>query len=307
MLCLRFAEASSAGLGHAPEVLGKKAGQETAARVNRPLTQSQIGASTKSIFRRIVQARLYQGNVWTLEGGGQTPLTVARTLSSLQPSFVTGLIRLPEDSMLSSSVVEAFEAVRSAVRASSKSCRFDVFVNLGLEKSPELLTRKMKEATAQIHPDAWTFHVPAESRGLDPELFDSGISFAHANGQMVGYDGPLSLIPEGVDFIVLRVWDLRMNRKEVEYLREKERLPLIVQLPGKSERKGRDEVGKYISRMTTVERSQLLTQLAENQGSWGYRLAYPVFYPVSQALKSFDTTKDGSLLITIRSLLARYD
>jgi hypothetical protein len=59
--------------------------------------------------------------------------------------------------------------------------------------------------------------------------------------------------------------------------------------------------------MDGSEKAALITQLAVNQSSWGYRLAYPLFYPVESARRSFDATKDSILMVTIRSLLARFN
>jgi hypothetical protein len=59
--------------------------------------------------------------------------------------------------------------------------------------------------------------------------------------------------------------------------------------------------------MDTAKRSDLLTRLAENQSAWGYRFAYPIFYPLTPQRQAFDVTKDGTLLVVIRSLLARFD
>ena len=158
--------------------------------INQPLSQNELKASPKAIFQRVVQARLFHDGTWTLDGNSQTPVTAARTLASLQPSFITGLIRLPDHGVLSNAEVEAFSTVRSAVLAANKSCRFDVLINAGDEHSSEVFVRRMKEFTALIHPDAWTFYVDPDTVAVAPEVFEEGVAAAHAAGQMVGYDGP---------------------------------------------------------------------------------------------------------------------
>ena len=132
------------------------------------------------------------------------------------------------------------------------------------------------------------------------------IAYAHSQGQMVGYDGPISLIPEGVDYIVIRAWDLKVKRDQVEHLRSKQRVPLIVELPTTFGTKASKDCTDYMSHMNPVEKGEVLADLAENQ-AWGYRLAYPVFYPVDPNRHVFDATKDTILMVTIRSLLARYN
>jgi hypothetical protein len=124
---------------------------------------------------------------------------------------------------------------------------------------------------------------------------------------MVGYDGPLSMVPDGVDYIVVRAWDLKVNVQEIEHLRAKHRVPLIVVLPGTDGGQAPPEVIKYVEKMGTAGRSELLTELARQQTPLGYHLAYPVFYPIHPAHHAFDSTKDTILLVTIRALTARFN
>jgi len=275
--------------------------------INEPLSQGVLKVSLKQIFQRIVQARLFHAGSWTLGGSSQTPVTVARTLASLEPSFVTGLLRLPDHGELSNAEEEAFATIRTAVLEVKKNCRFDVLINVGDENSPELFVERMRGFAAQIHPDAWTFYVSPETQTISPKVFAEGIAAAHAAGQLVGYDGPLSLIPEGVDYIVIRAWGLTINRKQIEVLREKQRVPLIVELPTTFGNKASVDVISYVDEMESSDRVSLMTRLAENQNSWGYRLAYPIFYPLHPARHAFDVTKDNMLLVSIRALMSRFN
>lgn len=291
--------ASGAGKGHplpSPSV----------EKSNLPLTAVALKASTKAIFQRVIQARLYQGGAWTLSPS-QTPLTVSRTLSSLRPTFVTGLLRIGNEGELSNAEAEAFRTNVDAIRSVSKGCRFDVVINAGVEESAASFVRRMKEISTRIHPDAWTFLILPDDDSINPELITEGISQAHAAGQMVGYDGPLQLIPDGVDYIVVRAWNLTVQRGVVEQLRAKHGVPVIVELPSTFGKTAGDDVQSYVDKMTARERAEVLTRLAESQGSRGYRFAYPVFYPIYPQRHAFDSTKDETLLVTIRSLLTRFD
>ena len=275
--------------------------------INKPLSSFALKASTKAIFQRIVQARLFQSGTWTLADNSQTTMTAARTLASLQPTFISGLLRLPDHGELSDAEAEAYASVRATVLASSKTCRFDVLINAGEEQSPEIFVQRIKEFNVRIHPDSWTFYVSPETRAISPEVFVEGIAEAHAEGQMVGYDGPLSLIPEGVDFIVIRAWNFKVNHEEIDLLRAKQRVPLIVELPTTFGNKEYSEVIAYVEEMGSQDRVSRITELAENQYSWGYRFAYPIFYPLYPARHAFDATKDNILLVSIRALLSRFN
>jgi hypothetical protein len=275
--------------------------------INEPLPTSSLKTSVKAIFQRVIQARLFHSGVWTLSSSSQTPATVARTISSLQPSFVTGLLRISDKGELSSGEVEGFTTVRSAVKKENKGCRFDILLNAGMDCSGEYFVRRMKDISARLHPDAWTFYVAPDNVSVNPDVFEQGIAFAHSQGEMVGFDGPLSLIPEGVDYIVIRAWNFGVNRKQLDLLRTKQRVPLIVELPTTFGNNPSKEVRLFIEEMDTEERASTVSHLAENQNAWGYHLAYPIFYPLYPAQHAFDATKDNILLVMLRSLLTRYN
>jgi hypothetical protein len=297
-------EAAGGAKGHSSLTT---ASSENGDLMNQPLSAIQLKAPLKLIFQRVIQARLFHSGFWTLQGSSQTPVTATRTIASLQPSFVTGILRVPDRGELSNAEVEGYDAMRNEIRKGGKACRFDLVINAGAQESEEMIVRRMHEITVRVHPDAWTFYVGPDDTSVYPGVFAEGIAYAHSLGQMAGYDGPLSLIPEGVDYIVVRAWNLKVNRKQLDLLRAKQRVPIVVEIPSTFGMKSSPEVSTYIREMKSSERSETLTRLAENQGSWGYHFAYPVFYPLYPARQAFDATKDNLLLVTIRSLLARFN
>jgi hypothetical protein len=296
--------ASGAGKGHSSPQ-SEPSPRDTV--LNEPLSAQVLGKAPRQIFQRVVQARVFHLGNWTLGTSSSTPASIGRTLASLRPSFVTGLLRVPDHGPLSPREAEAFRVIRSSVEAASRDCRFDVVLNAGSESSPESFVRRMKEISVQARPDAWTLYVPPDDSSLNPAILESAIAAAHAAGQMAGYDGPLSLVPEGIDYLVVRAWDLRLNRHQIDWLRERHRIPLLVELPTTFGTKHSPDVERYIEELDSAGRSSLLTILAENQSGWGYRFAYPVFYPLTEEHEAFDATKDTILMVTIRSLLARFN
>jgi len=304
LLLLSFQSLEAAG-GWKVSTLRLPSATPSTDTINQPLSSSSLKISQKALFMRVIQARLFHNGNWTLGDSSQTPVTVARTIASLHPSFVTGLLRIVDHGALSQREEEAFYTIRSAVQASSKGCRFDVVLNASEERSGELIIRHMKEITTRIHPDAWTLYVTPDDTMVNPEVFEEGIAAAHAAGQMVGYDGPLSLVPEGIDYLVVRAWDLKVSRHQIDLLKASKRIPLIVELPTTFGVQPSSEVTSYVNELSSEDRATLLTSLAVNQGAWGYRFAYPVFYPLCPAKRAFDATKDPILMVTIRSLMAR--
>jgi hypothetical protein len=294
----------AAGGGNGNHQLSLQNNRET---INKPLSQFALKASPKTIFQRVVQARLFHSGTWTLSDSSQTPVTVARTLASLQPTLLMGLLRIPDHEEFTANETEAFATVKTAVLAASKNCRFDVLINAGAERSEEAFIQRMKGVTTRIHPDSWTFYVSPETKSISPGVFQYGISEAHASGQMVGYDGPLSLIPEGVDFIVIRAWNFKIDQEQIDFLRDKKKVPIVVELPTTFGTRTYPEVISYVEEMETGDRISLMTRLANNQYSWGYHFAYPIFYPLYPSRHAFDATKDNILLVSIRALLAKFN
>jgi len=305
LLLLPFGQLMAAGGGRGnPGTTGSPNPSENL--INKPLSAQELKATPKSVFQRVVQARVYNLGFWTLEDASQTPVTAGRTISSLRPSFVTGLLRLADRGVPGNAESEAFATIRSAVRSAVKGCRFDVEIDAGNETSGSLLVRRMKEVDSRIHPDAWTLFVPPDSTSINPEALADAISLAHSLGEMAGYDGPLSLIPEGVDYIVIRAWSLQVSREQLERLSSR-RVPLIVELPNNFGSRDHPDCTRYLREMDGVEKASLLSRLAMNQGAWGYRFAYPVFYPLQSPRKAFDSTKDSILMVTMRSLMTRFN
>jgi hypothetical protein len=278
----------------------------TADLLSRPLTSAELKVPSKTIFQRVIQSRVYHLGSSALEGTSQTPVTVGRTLASLHPSFVTGIVRVSDHGVPGYAESEAYATIRTAVRSAVKGCRFDVVIDAGQESSSSLFIRRMKEIDKRIHPDAWTLYIAPDDTTINPEALAEAINYAHSENDLVGYDGPLTLIPEGVDYIVVRAWNLQVNREQIERLASR-RVPLIVELPTNFGIKEHPDCTRYIRDMDGTERAALLTSLASNQGTWGYRLAYPLYYPVSFSRKAFDATKDSILMVTIRSLMARFN
>lgn len=273
---------------------------------NSPLSAAVLKAQPKAVFQRVLQARVSHLGSWTLEDSSQTPVTVGRTIASMRPTFVTGLLKVLEHGVPGNAESEAYMTIRSAVCSSVKGCRFDIVIDSGNEAADNLLVRRMKEIDNRIHPDAWTLYIPPDDSSIRPDSLAGAISFAHSRGAMAGYDGPLSVIPEGVDYIVVRTWNLQVNREQLERLSSR-RVPLIVEIPTTLGGREHPDCSRYIHEMEESDRASALTALASNQGSWGYRLAYPLFHPLQSSRKASEATKDSILMVTIRSLITRFN
>ncbi len=275
--------------------------------VNAPLKHSFLKVDNKEIFRRVIQARLFHQGSWTLPGSSQTPLSIGRSLASLHPTFLTGLVRVQDYGGITNADVEAFKAVRSVVLTENRECLFDMVVNAGDESFGSVFIEHLKQINAKVRPDAWTFLVRPNDKNVNALVLAKGVAYAHSCGQLVGFEGPLSLIPEGVDFIVIRAWDFKVSKTKLASIRAKYEVPLIVEIPTSFGKSKQPEVISYFKNESGVDRSEVISRLAVDQSSFGYRFAYPLIYPIDPVGHSFDATKDLILFVTIRALMVKFN
>ena len=94
-----------------------------------PLTTHLHPIDLKSTLTRVLQFRIIRDG----DEKAETPLSafksIARTLSSLQPTLVSGLLYISESSPLKPAQVEMFTRVRREVMAANPHCKFDVIIN----------------------------------------------------------------------------------------------------------------------------------------------------------------------------------
>ncbi len=76
---------------------------------------------------RVATVRIYQHNDWTIPG--ENPSSVAKTLASLKPTWVSSLIRYDEGERPQADEIAAWNKIRAAVRAVSPDAQFGIELN----------------------------------------------------------------------------------------------------------------------------------------------------------------------------------
>ena len=154
-------------------------------------------------------------------------------------------------------------------------------------------------------PDLIIFRLLSNNEMVYPAALTKAMEFAHAHGQMVGYEGPTAMIPDAADFIVVRAKNLEVRRDEISTLRARHHLPILVNIPADIQQH-EHQVGEVPKELSISERTKLLMHLAENQSSFGYHFIYPITSP-SQQDHPLEITTDNALLVTMKALMARYN
>lgn len=258
----------------------------------------------RSMLTRILQVTLYHGDKARFERSPEKMQNVARAVSSFQPSLVSALLYLSEEKILSADQIEAFQFFRKEILLANPRCKFDVKLNVTSYATAAELISKLQEINTKLGPDSVTLTVPKSNEVVYPSALIKGIDYLHLHGQLVGYEGPPCMIPDGVDFLLLRAEKGEVHREEIASLRTKHRLPLLVQV-GTSF--WDDDSINFEQPSISLNQAKLLTHLAEEQNAFGYHFIYPVLCAMVGKQHDFHELTESSLLVTMRALMTRFN
>ncbi len=217
--------------------------------------------------------------------------SLERTLNALQPSLIIGFPHLTDETPLSTSQTALFLEVRQKVLLANPHCKFAVTIHVSNYLTVPELLNKLQDVITKLGPDIINMAVSSSSDVISPSAVARGIEYAHAHGQLVSYEGPANMIPDGIDCFVMKALNGEVHRDEINSFKMKHHLPVIVQLPNMNHSKDGKE-------------TLPLSHLAEAQASFGYHLAYPLQLTPAGNLSA---NKDTSFLVTLRALLTRYN
>ena len=238
--------------------------------------------------------RILEVNVESSEEAPRSPVlleSLERTVNALQPSLIMGFIHLTDETPLSASQTALFLEVRQKVLAANPHCKFAVTIRVSNYLAASELLNKLQEVTTKLGPDIVNMVVSSSSDVISPTAVARGIECAHAHGQLVSYEGPANMIPDGIDCFVMKALNGEVHRDEINNFKMKHHLPMIVQISN-------------INRSKDGKETLLMSHLAEEQAAFGYHLAYPLQLTPSGNLSA---NKDTSFLVTLRALLTRYN
>lgn len=207
---------------------------------------SEVVPELPKVFRRIAMGRLYQHDKFTLNGGVRTQEkidSIIASLKSLNPTFVTGLLRFDADELPTPQQIADYNYIRKTLKKSNPDIKFDLVLNsLHYVNAKDVQTRMgdlntLFDVNGAGAPDIWFFdffqtaYAGAHNSGdcaptLDnkcprPEAVLGAIAFAHANRQFVGGNTFGSKIPPGADFAsVPDDNNLKLHLEAIQVLRD---------------------------------------------------------------------------------------
>jgi hypothetical protein len=229
---------------------------------------------------------------------------LARAISSFQPSLVISMLPGSDEMLLNSDQVEAFYFLRKEIMASNPHCKIGVTLHISKYGTAAALITKLQEINTKVTPDLFVLVVPKNNEVVYPTALAQGIEYIHAQGQAIGYQGPTSMIPDGVDFIIIHAEHGEVHREEISSLRLKHHLPILVQV-GKSFWNLDAPAVSNLSK--GEEQASLLTRLAESQNAYGYHFIYPVLAAMNSRQHEMHDLTESSILVRMRALMTRFN
>lgn len=273
------------------------------------------GVSAEQLSR-IVSARVHHTRISTVRNSNAG--RIARALASLQPTWVTGLIRYARNQHPNRVEVRAWNRITAAVRATSPNAQFDVVLNARQYKNGRQLRAMMRRVRSRLHNDGWFFDFYSIIFRRRPRMIRTAIESAHRHGEWIGgnvfgFARRKHPMPLRSDYLAVQDFRLRLRLGAVRRLSAQ--APIMYHLHNDPDR-SRGGGCSFIERLNTHERRRLLRRRARQQATYGFHLSYPVLFPECKRLRgpgrtevlySYNAFRDPPMAATIRTLLDRYD
>lgn len=289
-------------------------------------------------FRRVVMGRIYQHDKWTLPAADtyqadrfatvfeRRVAYVCDTYAALDPTFVSGLVRLDDDETVDGERVETFKAIRQCIRerVTGHVVRFDVVLNAlqysdpdtipTAAKGAELLQQRLEEVRTKLDPDFYFFDfftVPFNRHDKDwhADAISRGMDWIHAHDRFVGGNFWGKNVPKGTDFAAVDdsggIDDTRAQSAAI-LANGGGKLPLVIHVRNDPQVPGSEGL-KFISGDLAYRRS-VVTSEAALSSDLGCSYGLPVFFPLridGADRFAYDARQDGAMLEVLQKLGSR--
>ena len=265
---------------------------------------------------RIVSVRVYHTRIPTVRNSNSR--RIARSLASLHPSWVSGLIRYARGQHPNHAEVRAWRKITQVVRAASPQAQFDVTLNARQYHTGDQLTRMMGRVRSELGNDGWFFDFYSPAYRRHPRMIRAAIASAHANGEWIGgnvfgLSNRPPVLPMQSDFLAVQDFQLKLDLLAVQELATQ--LPIVYHLNNDPDRP-RGGGCRFIESFSTARRRALIRHRAAQQRRYGFRVSYPALFPEcirerphdgGSFLYSYNAFRDPPMAKAIRRLLDRYD
>ncbi len=310
--------------------------QEATSQDDAPLARGELAGA----FGRVVLGRIFQHADWLVPAADtyradqyKTPRErhvayVCDTYAALDPTYVSGLIRLDADEDLSDDQVLTYNAIRRCIRSKANHpVRFDVVLNAEHYADPaayptagkgaDALRARLQNLEKRLAPDLYFFDfytVPFHDKD-DTEWNEgaivAGIAWIHAHKRLVGGNVWGNTVPKGTDFAAIDdSAGLDRTREQAKALRG---VPLLMHI--QNDPQSPKSAGLAFLHATPQERESLVTKEAGLERQVGFAYMFPVFFPLQfvenddkdkatkKKMVAYDARQDGSMYAHIKSEL----
>ena len=295
------------------------AGQgEPAVAQDPPAAQEPLPAAPATFppaLSRIVHTRYWHTRLRPARN--TTPRRIGRSLASLSPTWVSGLLRYARHQYPKRDEIRAWREVRRVVHGTSPGAQFDVVLNADQYRTPRAIRTTMRRLRAKLGPDGWFFDFFSTGFHEHPRMVKAAINSAHGHGEFIGGNvfgiNSGRPLPMRADYWSVQdhVFDLDLDA--VRALVKKR--PITYHLHNKPHDQ-RSGGCRFIERLNTHRRRKLIKRRARQQSRVGFRFSYPVLFPEclrarphgpGTFLYSYNAFRDPPVARQISRLLDRYD
>ncbi len=295
---------------------GVASASASAPAVDRPAAAIPPGPpGFPAALSRVVSSRVYHTRLHVVRNS--TSNRIGRSLASLHPTWVTGLLRYARDQYPTHGEVRAWRQIRAIVRRSSPNVQFDVVLNAAQYRTPKAVTTTMRRLSAKLGNEGWFFDFLSSAARRHPKMVKAAIAWAHTRGQWIGGNvfglARERAFPVNADFLSVQDDGFHLNLPAVQ--RISARAPVLYHLNNDPDDKASGGC-RFIKDFNTSRRRQLIRRRASAQLRYGFRMSYPALFPEcvhprprgpGTFLSSYNAFRDPPMAHEIRALLDRYD
>lgn len=296
-------------------------------------------AGLRDAFRRVVIGRIYQHEDWLVPAADtyrpnlyptlreRRIAYVCDTYAPLDPTYVSGLVRLDVDDQLGTEQIAVYKGIQRCLRKrANHPIRYDVVLNALHYADPEAyptggkgadaLRDRLRDVAQALAPDLWFFDfytVPFhDSKGVDwhAGAIVAGIDWIHAHGGLVGGNVWGNSVPDGTDFAAVDdSAGLDRTREQAAALRG---VPLLMHI--QNDPQADSSAGLAFIGGTPQDREGVVTREARLQAEARVSYMFPVFFPQKfvnggsdggkgKHLVAYDARQDGDMYALIKKLM----
>ena len=239
---------------------------------------------------------------------------IGRSLASLHPTWVSGMIRYHKRQYPHHDEVRAWREITRIVRIGNPTVGFDVALNAKQYHVGREIQHKMNRIRAKLHPDGWFFDFYSRAYEKRPRMIRAAIANAHAHGEWIGGNifglKKQRPLPMRSDFFAVQDFHLRLNGRALSRLRG--RVPLVYHIENDPDRPQSGGC-EFIKNLTTAKRTSLVRRRARQQARYGYHFQYPALLPQCirhrgnrSYLQVYNAFRDPPMARTILRMLNRF-